>query len=175
MSGDELRVVLEQHGYSGREAARKLGKHERTVYNWFSQDKIKKRVLSYIAEGLDIPANDFTSATRSETIAADPETLYSISTHQGRNLQNILKQRGMSISAFSKGMKVSRATAYAHFKDKELPTGLLLEAAHLLNIPVAQIKGRGDGQKGFEKDIYLMLEKIKSQLDRIENSMPIAS
>jgi len=168
--GLKLKELLESEGYSPKDVYEKRKLMTRSnLYYYFAQKKLKKNIVEPLLNGLNIPLNKFyTSEQMPETVASDPAPLYNISFHQGKNLQTYLDSNGVSVTHFAKAMNVSRPTIYNLFAEKELPLGTLLEAAYILNIPVAQLKGRGTGEKSFEKDIYLELKSINEKLASLQ-------
>lgn len=139
---------------------------------YFSKEQIKKSKIDEFCRALDISTEQFYISVKEENTNVnhlkEDSHPYQVSKHQGRNLQSTLKEKGISISSFADKMKVSRPMPYKWFKEKELETGVLLEAAHALKIPVAQLKGMGDGQPSFERDIYQQLKTLNDKISHLE-------
>lgn len=163
--GLKLKELLEKEGYTVKNIVDKGLMTRSNVYYYFGQNKLKRNIVEPLLKALKIPLDKFYTTEHSpENIASDAIPTYTISTHQGKNLQTFLDSKGISITHFANAMKVSRPTVYGWFEEKKLPLGVLLETAFVLGIPVAQIKGRGTGEKSFEKDIYLELQAVNEKL-----------
>jgi transcriptional regulator with XRE-family HTH domain len=138
---------------------------------YFNKAQIKRSKLEYFCKALGITIDTFYKSVNDDILntgsTQDANSPYSISKHQGKNLQTTLKDKGVTTAAFAKKMKVSRPTIYKMFSEAELPIGTLLEAAQTLKIPAAQLKGIGIGQNSFEKDIYNELRTINEKLNTL--------
>lgn len=138
------------------------------VYYYYPQARIKIQMLDKFCKVLGITREEFYSGFSGSTnIENQSEDTYSISTHQGKNLENIINNSGISITAFASKVGSTRKTIYQYFKENTLDEAFLMLAASVLKVPIAQIKGIGVSEKSFEKDIYQQLQLINQKLDKL--------
>lgn len=137
------------------------------VYYYYPQARIKIQMLDKFCKVLGITRDEFYVGVAGETNIENESDAYSISTHQGRNLENIISNSGITVTAFASKVGSTRKTIYEYFKENTLDEGFLMHAASVLKVPIAQIKGIGVGEKSFEKDIYIQLQKINEKLDKL--------
>lgn len=171
MDGDNLKIALARHGWTGTRLATAMGKTKngrRTIYDWFAKDKLKRTLLERISTVTNIPVEELTKQTLILNDVDPPQ--YGV-VHHGRIVHNVLKNKGIKIESFSKRMKFTRATAYKRFGEREWDVGELLKAAEILQVPVAQLKGKGEGYRAFEKDIYEQLSFIKKYIIEIHKQL----
>lgn len=138
------------------------------VYYYFPQARIKIQMLDKFCKVLGITREEFyVGVSGSTNIENEADDNYSISTHQGRNLENIIGNSGITVTAFASKVGITRKTIYEYFKENTLDEGFLMHAASVLKVPVAQIKGIGIGERSFEKDIYIQLQLLNEKLDKL--------
>ena len=138
------------------------------VYYYYPQARIKIQMLDKFCKVLGITRDEFYAGVSGNTnIENESEDNYSISTHQGRNLENIINNSGITVTAFASKVGSTRKTVYEYFKENTLDEGFLMHAASVLKVPIAQLKGIGIGEKSFEKDIYIQLQLINEKLDKL--------
>ncbi|MEO5681428.1 MAG: helix-turn-helix transcriptional regulator [Chitinophagaceae bacterium] len=146
-----------------------VNSYEMLTY-YFEKEYIKPQKIAEFCVALNINTEQFyKSVNETDSSVKESPLPYQVSKHQGRNLQTTLKDKGMSRAAFAQKMKISRPTLYKWFKQKEIDTGILLEAAQVLKIPQAQLKGFGEGQPSFERDIYLQLKQLNEKISHMES------
>jgi len=172
--GNRLRYFFDKHTGKTKDVLEKLGFKDYTaLYYYFNREEIKRSVLQKFCEALGITTDEFYNNVKKvdnysiNTLHEDTSTLYTQSKHQGKNLLSILENRGITKTHFARQLNISRPTLDSYFEEKELPLHVLLEVAHVLQTPVANIKGIGTGEKSFEKDIYLLLQEINNKLDKL--------
>lgn len=160
--GNRLRWWIEKTKISVEGFLEKAGlKTYSNLYYYYAQSEIKRKKLEIFCAALGITMEQFLDPKNE---LQEDAALYTVSKHQGQNLETTIKQRGITVTSFADKMKVARPTVYSYFDEKELPLGVLLEAAEHLKVPVAMLKGVGVGEKSFEKDIYLQLVAINDKL-----------
>lgn len=179
MDGDKLQAVLKRHGVTGKQLAAVNKMNIRGIYRYFGMADIKRKTVVKLLTSVGIDITEYDNfllgegATAANTLN-EPGAVYGSGKnkyHHGRNLQMLLQQRGVNITAFSTRMNISRQTMYRFFDEQELPPGFLLQAAAELNVSPSLLKGFGEGAKGFEKDIYQMLYSMGDRLAAIENKL----
>jgi len=140
-----------------------------TLHYYYNKAEIKKATLQKFLKVLELTPEQFYSnepANIANSLAEDAAVYTAnISKHQGLNLRSILDAKGINLTAFCGQLNISRPTLYSYFDMKELPLGFLLEAASVLEIKAARIKGYGESEKSFEKEIYQELDTIKNKLN----------
>jgi len=172
--GQRLEYLIENQNIKVKYIVEKMGysNYER-LYYYYKQPQIKRSTLQKFCEVLNISIETFYNTVKNvynhtqNLLHEDTSTLYGNSKHQGKNLLSILENRGITKTHFARQLNISRPTLDSYFEEKELPLHVLLEVAHVLQTPVANIKGIGTGEKSFEKDIYLLLQEINNKLDRL--------
>jgi len=162
MTGQQLKKKLQDHGITGVELAKLMDRIPETVYIWFAKPLIKRGLLQDISKATDISVDDLTGVTSK---VEEPETAYGV-IHHGDQAFAALRYKGFSVSKFSDLMGETRPTTYKWFEEKNWDEGRLLQAAHILHVPVGQLKGKGQGVQSFEKDVYLMLQKNTTTIRR---------
>lgn len=178
MDGTILQGIMKENGFSGPILAKAAKLSEGSIYRYYSLETIKKNTLEKLLKSVGLTLTDWQNyreglhTNEQNNLVAEEAGPYGrqnkIIYHQGLNLETIRKQKGVSITALSNRLNISRRGYYNYIKEKELPTGVLLEAAQALSIPVAAIKGIGQTEKSFEKDVYMTLMEIKWRLEKIE-------
>jgi transcriptional regulator with XRE-family HTH domain len=172
--GERLKLILENHRYTAKDVAAKLNLSDQGVYYYYGQEKIKRKKVAEILGKMKIPVTEFYpegAADQVNTTGEELQTTYGVSRHQGRNLENILNTKHISVAKFALECNVARTTLYRYFNESELDEGFLLLAAEKAGVPVAQIKGVGMGQRAFEKDIYNLLSKLSNQINTLQGDV----
>jgi len=172
--GQRLKYLIENQDIKLKHIVEKLGysNYER-LYYYYDKAQIKRSTLDRFCEVLNISVDTFYNTVKkidnytNNVAKEDASTTYTTSKHQGKNLLSLLENRGITKTHFAKQLNISRPTLDSYFDEKELPLHVLLEVAHVLQTPVANIKGIGAGEKSFEKDIYLLLHDINTKLDNL--------
>ena len=172
--GNRLRYFVNNYTGKIKNVLATVGIKDYTqLYYYYNRKEIKRSIIQKFCEALGITIDEFYNNVKKvdnysiNTLHEDTSTLYTQSKHQGKNLLSILENRGITKTHFAKQLNISRPTLDSYFEEKELPLHVLLEVAHVLQTPVANIKGIGTGEKSFEKDIYLMLQEINNKLDKL--------
>lgn len=175
--GQRLKRFIETHNYGPADVVKKGVYSNSNLHNIFNRDKLKRSVVEKILKSLDLSPAEFYEGGKDPelTTVNEGSPLYAVLTHQGRNLQHLLETKNIRIKGFAHALKVSPPTLYKYFKEKELPLGMLLEAAYVLGVPVAAIKGHGTGEKSFEKDVYLELKSINEKLSKLLSIQKVAN
>lgn len=165
MDGTELKAILAKHGVTGQQLANTMGKHPRTVYEWFSKNVIKRTLLQKISSAANIPLSEFFETNVLQEVEAAPYGNKVV--HHGFIVKNTIKNKGFKMEAVARDMKITRQTLYSKLADKTWDDGDLYKMANILSVPLGQLKGKGEGIKGFEKDIYDELGEIKNLLKQL--------
>lgn len=160
MTGQQLKKVLKDNDITGRELAQMMNRAEETVYVWFGKPTIKRALLQKISKATNLTVDKLTGVSN---MVEEPETVYGV-VHHGDQAFAALRYKGFSISKFSELMNESRPTTYKWFEEKNWDEGRLMKAAHILHVPIGQLKGKGQGVQSFEKDVYILLQNIQQQL-----------
>ena len=162
--GNRLKYLVEQSQKPVAEIFGEMGLNDYSgLYYYYGLERIKLDRLKKFFEVLGITEDQFFKVE-----PAAKETLYALSTHHGRNLESIMTSKNISKEGFADRIGVSRQTLYNWFRETELPLQTLLLLANGLEIPVARIKGHGETEKSFEREIYLELQQISERLASIE-------
>lgn len=178
-SGDTLKITLARHGISGDKLAalykQKYGKGSpRTVYDWFSKEKIKPAIIARISAVTGIDADELSG--KDLPVANEHDPGYGNKpVHHGNIVRKVLEDKGMKIENFARKMGMTRGTMYSRFDESIWNDGELLQAADILSVPVAQLKGKGDGFQAFQKDIYDELHSVKLLLQKIYEQLLLTS
>lgn len=159
MDGDNLKIALARHSWTGLKLAKTMKKGKRTIYDWFAKDKLKRTLLEEISQVTKIPIEELVKSREVKPVTGV--------VHHGEIILSVIEEKMMSKEAFAKKMHLSRQTVYRRFGEKEWPIDQMLLAAEVLNVPVAQLRGKGQGQRAFEKDIYEHLMKIEAQTQHL--------
>lgn len=163
MNGKQLKEILRDNDISGNKLANIMGLHSRTVYEWYrSEQPLKKHILDKIVKATKLPDTLF--KVDIDNIIQDSKTHYGLRLHHGKNIKDTITNNGITITAFARKMKLTRQTVHAWFELATWDEGELFKAAGVLQVPIAQLKGKGTGPQSFEKDIYLELKQIKETL-----------
>ena len=137
------------------------------LYYYYNSKEIKSDTLEKFLKYLNISKDKFfkTDSINDETtnVVNEDKPVYK-SYHQGKNLKAIITAKHINVTSLCYQLNISRPTLYKYFDERELPLSVLLEMAHIIEVPVARIKGIGQSEKSFEKDIYLQLEALNNKV-----------
>lgn len=182
MDGPLLSSLMRKHGITGPYLAKAARLTEGSIYRYYGLETIKKATIHRLLSAVGLSMKDWDEhrqgGTGTGTLMlqddAGENAYRSIKVlHQGNNLADLMKQKGIKAAALANRMNISRRTLYNWIKEKELDHTALMDAAQALGVPVAAIKGYGIGEKSMEKDIYTILRTINERLSRIERHLQI--
>lgn len=170
--GENLKQALTNAGWTGRKLAVHLNKGTRTVYDWFSKETLKINILEEVVKTTGI-AMDQLRPPDILLEGADGLT-GKLNRHHGFNVKSTLNEKGIKLEKFARKMGFTRLTLYGRLKMRTWDEGELLKAAQILQVPVAQLKGKGKGERAFEKDIYDELKSINEKLLDMQKQLFLA-
>ncbi len=180
--GALLSGLLRKNNITGTYLAKKARLAESSIYRYYGMDNIKKSTVERLLGSVGITMeqwNEYRTGSNGsglDMVQDEGETYGPPRVlHQGSNLASILKQKGIKVAALADRLNISRRTVYNWIKERQLPPGVLIEAANVLGVPIASLKGYGTGEKSLEKDVYTLLKDIDARLRHIEQHLQIGS
>lgn len=168
-NGQRLKQIIKSKGLSVEDAVKllQLGNNQHLHY-YYNKKQIKDSKLNSFLTLLGITENDFFE-TNNDVVNEDKPQY--ISTHHGYNLRSIINNKGITITQLCNRLNIGRPKMYKYFEMRDLPLGVLLELAHVLEVPVARIKGISGTEKSFEKDVYLLLENMQKEISTLRQQL----
>lgn len=151
LSGKNINEILEDMGFTNYSH----------LYYYYPQERFKKTMLDKFCKVLHITVDDFYNGELMKTVDDS-----GIALHQGKNLQNVLKNLPMSATAFAGKMNISRNAIYDLFKQSKLEDDIINKSAKLLKIQPAMLKGI-DIHDYTINDLYYLLKNVNEKLDKL--------